>query len=205
MQSKNNICPIIITVIVTAIVVGGGFYFWQQSKIVPEEQSTISEEVTDTSTTDTEESKNEPLTYSTDGVDAAVITISEPFNYTSDKLISMASECGVNQPAGYFDNLIGKFNGTTKTIYNFKYNDSSQATDTFTVTLLPNKTGYTSLDQFKKDFDQCYAGGDAYPTELNKDWLLFVNSCGSGANDNSGNVNGCQAVRDVVEPTLKLN
>jgi hypothetical protein len=82
---------------------------------------------------------------------------------------------------------------------------ASQEPDTFVVTLLPNKAGYTSLDQFKKDFDICAAGGDAYPTMLNSNWLLFVNSCGSGFNDGSGRPIGCDEVQKVVEPTLKLN
>jgi hypothetical protein len=117
----------------------------------------------------------------------------------------MAEECGNNQTASYFSNLVSKFSGATKTVYNFKYTGTSQESDTFVVTLLPNKAGYSSLDQFKKDFDQCYAGGDAYPTMLNSDWLLFVNSCGTGFDDGSGKPIGCQEVRDVVEPTLKLN
>jgi hypothetical protein len=95
--------------------------------------------------------------------------------------------------------------GASKTIYNFKYAGTSQASDTFVVTLLPNKAGYSSLDEFKSDFNQCYAGGDAYPTKLNNNWLLFVNSCSTGFDDGSGNPIGCQEVKDLVAPTLQLN
>ncbi len=80
-----------------------------------------------------------------------------------------------------------------------------QDSSTFVVTLLPNKQGYTSLDQFKKDFDICAAGGNAYPTMLNSGWLLFVNACGSGYDDGSGRPHGCDEVEKVVSPTLKLN
>jgi hypothetical protein len=75
---------------------------------------------------------------------------------------------------------------TTKTSYSFKYTGESQASNTFVTFLLPNKLGYTSLDQFKNDFNNCAAGGNAYPKMLNKDWLLFENSCGSELDDGSG-------------------
>lgn len=148
---------------------------------------------------------NEPLSYSISGVSASVSKETAPFDYTADQLASMAQECGNEPSASYFDSLISTFSDTNKTIYNFKYTGTSQASDTFVVTLLPNKAGYASLDEFKKDFDQCAAGGNAYPKMLSGDWLLFVNSCGTGADDGSGNPIGCQEVQDVVEPTLKLN
>ena len=44
-----------------------------------------------------------------------------------------------------------------------------------------------------------------YPVQMNAKWILFVNSCGTGYSDGSGNPIGCQVVRDIVEPTLKLN
>ncbi|MDP3970588.1 MAG: hypothetical protein Q8P90_02715 [bacterium] len=61
------------------------------------------------------------------------------------------------------------------------------------------------FDQFSKDFDVCAAGGEAYPKMLNNDWLLFTGSCGSGFDDGSGLSVGCDEVKKVVEPTLKLN
>jgi hypothetical protein len=70
---------------------------------------------------------------------------------------------------------------------------------------LPNKAGYTSVDQFKKDFDICSVGGDAYPKLVNKNWLLFTSSCGSGFDDGSGRIHGCDEVQKIVEPSLRLN
>ena len=191
-----------LTIIITAVVVGGGVYWWQQSKVIQEE--IVTTDATKTTTTNKEAPK-EPLTYSTSGISASTSKETAPFSYTADQLVSMAEECGNNQTSSYFSNLISKFSGATKTVYNFKYTGASQGSDTFVVTLLQNKAGYSSLDQFKKDFDQCYAGGDAYPTMLNDDWLLFVNSCGTGFNDGSGKPIGCQEIRDVVQSTLKLN
>ncbi|HBB38347.1 MAG: hypothetical protein UV82_C0009G0048 [Candidatus Magasanikbacteria bacterium GW2011_GWD2_43_18] len=145
-----------------------------------------------------------PITYSTSGVSTSVSQKTAPFVYTANQLESMAKECGTKHEADYFDKLVTKFSGSSKTIYNFKYTGESQGFDTFVVTLLPNKAGYTSLDQFKKDFDLCYAAGDAYPTMLNDNWLLFMSSCGSGGSDGSNKPIGCQEVKDVVEPTIKL-
>lgn len=216
MQQKNNPGTIILTVIITAVLVGGGVYYWSQKKVVQEEVSENSITTTEKANQEVQvepksepvevkEVAKEPLSYSLNGVSGVVSKKTMPFDYTSEQLFSMAQECGSNKTESYFANLITQFNGVSKTLYNFKYTEASQDPDTFVVTLLPNKAGYTSLDQFKKDFDQCYAAGDAYPTMLNKDWLLFVNSCGSGYSDDSGRPIGCQLVSDKVQPTLKLN
>ena len=205
MESKSNVWAIALITTITAVVVGGGVYWWQQNEVVQEEVANVTTDTIKTTTADTEEPK-EPLAYSTSGASVSVSKKTASFGYTADQLVSMAKECGNNQTPSYFSNLVSKFSGATKTVYNFKYSGASQGSDTFVVTLLPNKAGYSSLNEFKKDFDQCYAGGDAYPTMLNNDWLLFVNSCGTGFDDGSGRpIGGCQEVRDVVEPTLKLN
>ncbi|MFA5413552.1 MAG: hypothetical protein WC348_03370 [Patescibacteria group bacterium] len=192
-MGKNNVWVIALAVIITAIVVGGGVYWWQQSKVVQ----------TDT-TADKGELK-EPLAYSTSGVSVSVSKETASFPYSAYQLVLMAEECGNNQTSTYFSNLVSKFSGATRTVYNFTYQGETQDSGVFVVTLLPNKAGYSSLDEFKKDFDQCAAGGDAYPTMLNDNWLLFVKACGTGFDDGSGKPHGCQEVRDVVEPTLKLN
>lgn len=204
MESKSNAWAIALSIIITAVIVGGGVYWSQQSKVVQKEVVNVTTNTTESTTADKEEPE-EPLTYSTNGVTASVSKETKPFGYITDQLVSMAEECGNNQTSSYFSNLISKFRGATKTIYNFKYTGASQESDTFVVTLLPNKASYSSLDEFKKDFDQCNAGSDAYPKMINSDWLLFVNACGTGFDDGSGKPVGCQEVRDVVESTLKLN
>ena len=147
----------------------------------------------------------EPLSYSTANVAVSVSKNTTAFDYNAKQLTEMAADCGSTHAAGYFDELISKFSGSTNQIYNFKYTSASQQSDTFVVTLIPNKADYVSLDQFKKDFDFCAAGEDIYPKMLNKNWLLFVNSCGSGYDDGSGNPIGCQKAKDIIEPTLMLN
>jgi len=203
-QGKFNVWAIALAIVITAVVVGGGVYWWQQNKVVREEVANVTTNTAETTIANKEEPK-EPITYSTNGVSASVSKKTAPFGYTADQLVSMAQECGNEQSVSYFNSLVSKFSGAIKTVYSFKYTGASQESDTFVVTLLPNKAGYFSFDEFKKDFDQCYAGGDAYPTKFNSDWLLFVNFCGTGFDDGSGKPIGCQEVRDVVEPTLKLN
>lgn len=146
-----------------------------------------------------------PLSYSTNGVPVTVSITTAPFGYTAELLKSASELAGKKNETGYFDKLIAKFNGTTKTIYTFQYTGASQDSGKFIITLIPNKAGYTSLGHFKKDFDIYDAGGPAYPNMLNSNWLLFVNACGSGFDDGSGRPNGCDEIRKVVEPTLKLN
>ncbi|HOS88690.1 MAG TPA: hypothetical protein PL121_01640 [bacterium] len=149
--------------------------------------------------------KNDPLSYSIIDNLISVSKEETQFDFTSSQLQSSALECGVNNDSDYFDKLVSKFNNTPKIVYTFKYKENSQDDGIFKVTVLPNKPGYTSLDQFKKDFDLCLAGGDAYPKLVNKNWLLFVSSCGSGFDDGSGRVHGCEEIRKIVEPSLKLN
>ncbi len=145
----------------------------------------------------------EPLIYSV--INASVLKETEIFDFTPEQLETMVAECGTKHKTGYFDNLVDRFNSSTKLIYKFKYQGASQEPDTFIVTLLPNRAGYTSLDQFKNDFEMCAVAGDAYPMKLNNKWLLFISSCESGYGDDSGNPIGCDEVRKNVEPSLKLN
>lgn len=200
-QGKSNVGTVALAIIITAIVVGGGVYLWQKNQTAQPKQEVTTPAVT----TPTKEEPTEPLSYSTNGVSATVSKKTASFDYTAEQLKGMADECSSQHNAGYFDQLVSKFSGTTKTMYNFKYTGTSQDSSTFVVTLLPNKAGYTSLDQFQKDFAICAAGGDAYPTMLNSSWLLFVNACGTGFDDGSGRPHGCDEVEKVVNPTLKLN
>jgi len=149
--------------------------------------------------------KNEYFSYSLKGLPVTVSKETQPFDWTSDKLKALADECGTKYEKGYFDKLVAKFKDTNKVVYNFKYQGASQTNLIFKVTILPNKLGYTSLDKFNKDFQQCFVAGDAYPLLINKDWLLFVNSCGSGIDDESGRPDGCGEVDTAVVSTLKLN
>jgi hypothetical protein len=204
----NQTKAVALAIIITTLVVGGGVYLWQINQVTQPVMQTV-QKVTKPVTTKTpakeEPANSEPLSYSMTGVSATILKNTAPFGYTADQLKSMAEECGSQYEAGYFDKLVAKFSGANKIVYNFKYQGKSQDAGVYTVTLLPNKPGYTSLDQFKKDFDICTAGGDAYPTMLNSNWLLFVNACGTGFDDGSGLPYGCDKVREIIEPSLKLN
>jgi hypothetical protein len=142
----------------------------------------------------------EALSYSVADV-INVLKEDRPFSYTSEQLMEMSDECGVKHDVGYFDKLALKFNNSMETVYSFKYKDDNQDSRAFIVTLLPNKAEYSSLEEFKKDFDLCFAGGDLYPVQLNSDWLLFVSSCGSGVLSDGS----CDEIKKTVEPSLKLN
>ncbi|MEI7452557.1 MAG: hypothetical protein WCK37_05165 [Candidatus Falkowbacteria bacterium] len=149
--------------------------------------------------------KTDEFSYSIVSGSAIVSREVKPFDFTADQLKSTANECGTKYASNYFEKLISKFSGANKIVYNFKYQGVSQDDGIFTITILPNKAGYTSLDQFKKDFDVCAAGGDVYPFLVNNNWLLFVSSCGTGFDDGSGRTHGCDEVEKIVEPSLKLN
>jgi len=201
-QTKTVILFILILVVIFIV---GGFYLWQKDKVANVVQEAYKSNITKTSIEDNL-IKSGPISYSITDVSASVSTTTEPFGFTADKLKSTAEQdCGTQHELNYFNKLIAKFNGATRIVYNFKYEGTSQDAGIYTVMLLPNKAGYTSINQFRNDFNLCYAGGDTYPLMLNSDWLLFVSACGTGYDDGSGRPHGCDEVRKIVEPSLKLN
>lgn len=141
----------------------------------------------------------EPLSYSAEGIN--FLKEERAFSYTAEKLRSMSNECGAEHEEDYFDSLVSEFTNSKEIRYSFNYEEKDQDTRAFTVTLLPNKAEYSSLEEFKNDFNLCAAGGDLYPEQLNKDWLLFINSCGSGSLKDGS----CDEVKKIVELSLKLN
>jgi uncharacterized protein YxeA len=201
-NGKATIYVIIITIII--VIIGGGIYLWQTNK---SGENSNQPSVINTEVEEEQEQGEEQEILSYEIVDSLMEVSKEeaPFDFTASQLQAAAQECGVNNNGlGYFNQLVSKFAGTSKIVYSFKYKGDSQDSGVFKVTIIPNKAGYTSIDQFKQDFDICSAGGEAYPKLVNKDWLLFVSSCGSGFDDGSGLIHGCDEVETIVEPSLKL-
>jgi len=126
------------------------------------------------------------------------------FSNSANELEANAKECGSDHETGYFNSLVEKFYASKKIVYTFTYNGNSQETDTYVVTVIENKANYSSMDEFEKDFDVCYAGGNAYPNKYSEEWLLFVSSCGSGFDDGSANPNGCQEIKNLIETDLVI-
>lgn len=181
---QNKWSTIVGTVLITAVVAGGGVYLWQNA----EQKSEVVE----------------PISYTVTGVPAKVSIETTGFDYDAETLQGLAEECGATHEEGYFESLVETFRDTSKTMYHFTYQGDTQDTGKYTATLLPNVMNYTTMDQFKKDFDLCLAGGEAYPYALNSKWLLFVSGCG-GFDDGSGLPLGCHELSKNIEPTLKLN
>jgi len=185
-------------ILAVIVILGGGIYYFQQ---YISKQGIKSPQI---ETINTPIETSEPLSYSQAGIDVKVSKEIKSFGYTADELKLMAEECGSIHEEGYFESLVAEFSKTSKIVYNFEYQGDSQEGN-YIVTLLPNAMSYSSLDQFENDFGLCAAGGDAYPYMLNSNWLLFENSCGTGFDDSSGRAHGCEDVKKVIEPTLKLN
>ncbi|MDO8657661.1 MAG: hypothetical protein Q7K55_02895 [Candidatus Levybacteria bacterium] len=190
-----------LAIIITAIIVGGGVYIWQHNKVAQLQQA-VEESVT-TKTADKEEPA-EPLSYSTTGINVSVSKKTAPFDYTTDQLKFRAEQCGSQHDVSYFDNLVAKFRGTNKIVYDFKYIGTNQGSDTWTVILLPNKANYSSFDQFQKDFNVCDPNG-YHPEMFNSNWLLFQNGCPLQSDDGSGRPHGCDEMYRIIAPSFKLN
>ena len=120
--------------------------------------------------------------------------------------VSKSLECGTNHPLSYYHGLLDKFSKTDVGVkYAFSYIASKQNQEPYPVEIfvLPNKLGYSTLKQFKSDYDTCAAGG-VYPQLVNNNFLLFESSCSTGVDDGSGRPHGCSEVQDFIDPTLKL-
>ena len=149
---------------------------------------------------------NQPeLEYDLKDVEAEVTQGTEELGFTASQLASRASSCGNDQEKEHFEALVKQFEEARaeRFFYNFKYSGETQGTGTYRVFLMKNVAGYKNLDEFKTDFDLCNAGGFDYPTDLNKDWLLFVGSCRKIGNDTS-KADGCAEIRDALEGTFEI-
>lgn len=124
--------------------------------------------------------------------------------FNADALKSAAQECETEFEDGYYEGMVENLQSAKAQRYVFKHEQDSTGSGQYLVTLVENKTGYESLDKFKKDFGVCAAGSEMHPTLISANWLLFVSSCGVGAGENN-KPNGCAQVEEVVAPSLKLN
>lgn len=120
--------------------------------------------------------------------------------FSVSELMSLSNECGTNKSEQYFIQLLSNYskddNGAE---YHFTYKGQTQDSGDWIVTVILNKIG-----GFKDDFNICEAGANRYPTLASDKYLLFVSSCGTGADDDSGLPHGCDIVRKMVEPTIKF-
>ncbi len=128
------------------------------------------------------EGYGQPLLYSLEKVPRDVNVSYSPvdFPFTVEKLESMAKECGTTHAPGYFAALMEKYKDAHAMRYEFSPSDGNRSDTPYIVTIIPNIPKYRDLNAVKKDFDQCWVAGDAYPFMLNDAWIVFENSCGSG-------------------------
>ncbi|MFZ4648301.1 MAG: hypothetical protein ACOYMB_01550 [Patescibacteria group bacterium] len=213
-KKKSNFKIIIVVILLIGLSAIVGEYVWQKNQATDYEKNILTQKTnnlsssTTSSITDTTTQENGPLLYEINAKQvSATREIDGIFDYTAAELKSRADDCGTKYPEAYFENLVSQFSGAPKIYYIFSYEGSNPANSdgsVYSVTLLPNKAGYTSQDQFKKDFNLCSSGGVDNPLIMNNNWLLFVSSCGSGFNDGSGRINGCDEARKIIEPSLGL-
>ncbi len=116
-------------------------------------------------------------------------------------LSEFISDGCANKSEQYYRQLLSNYSKDDfGTEYHFTYKE--QASRDWVVTVIPNKIGYANLKDFKNDFDICAAGASKYPSLVSEKYLLFIMSCGSGGPDPYAV--GCDLVREIVEPTIKL-
>lgn len=126
-------------------------------------------------------------------------------HFNAKDLENKNQECGINKNQIYFNNLLSKFSSSDKGhIYEISNTKQTQNSSIWKITVIPNKFGYKNLNEFKNDFNLCYAGGDEYPKLVSKNYLLFISSCGTGFDNNSKLPHGCDEIKNILEPIIKL-
>ena len=123
--------------------------------------------------------------------------------FTADELVAASAECGTNHDAAHYQTFINGVAGASSYSYIFTAQGDTQDPMSWTVVMIPNVTGYTTMKDFKADFDICAVGGVTYPLMLNANWLVFSESCGSGYADGTNRPVGCELARRNT--TLSLN
>ncbi len=126
-----------------------------------------------------------------------VVEVFDPRN-----LYANAQECGHGGSEEYFKDLMSGYGEVPATIYDFRYDGRGQEPMNYTVTVVPNLLGFTSLVQLKENFDFCGAGGSMYPVAITEKLFMFKSSCGSGFDDGSGLPVGCQEIEQMLDPQL---
>jgi len=135
---------------------------------------------------------------------------SENFNileyFNAESLAKGSSECGAEYNNELLVNYSNKDEGKKyffsyqNELYNYE-NDPGEKGG-WTITVIPNKLGYTDMSTFEKDFSQCYVGGDSYPGHISENYLFFVSSACGGA-DFYPDLPKCFDLSEFLEPTLE--
>lgn len=225
-MNRKGFAPLIVIGIIAAIVVVGaiGYFLWrhsigsepptqiqQNSPSQGQQTSSSPSQVTNTMISSSSVPAStttwvvEPLSYAASNtlfsVTKQLVPVSNIFTSTD-----LRDNCA-GHPQSYYDGLSQKYSaGDTAMQYTFHYIGATWDPVDYAVTVLPNKLGYKTLADFKKDFDLCATGDEFYPSAVNDRYLLFVPTYTQGDGDNaSGLPDGRDLVGSFVEPTLKLN
>jgi len=114
--------------------------------------------------------------------------------------------CLSNKDIKYFEELLSNFSeediGIEYSFYATEKLVSQREPATLTypwrIIVIPNKIGYTNMEDFEVDFNFCGGtGGTRYPFLMSENYLLFSSPCG-------GLLNICEEIRPLIAPTIKL-
>jgi len=190
-----------VLILLSIFLVIGFFYFWENKNREEKERASIVPDlhkgiagVNQLKEMRDENSASGPLFYTTDGEPINISKVNEIFDYDLDYFKSVKSSCKQVYNSVYFENLISKFEGSNKIVYNFTYNEEESSG--YKVIVMPNKMKYSNLEDFQRDFGFCDDDLDIYTKMFNNSWLLLVSSCKNS---------DCERVKNIIEPNLNFN
>ena len=125
--------------------------------------------------------------------------------FTAAELWQRNQKCGGDRQLAYFKQLLTAFSPTDDGIeYRFVFKGDCQGGRDWSITVVPNKIGYTNFGNFQNDFDLCDINGETYPYLLSKNYLAFCSAPTSGLEASQGLPLGREVLVAFLKPTIKL-
>lgn len=122
------------------------------------------------------------------------------FPYAEEAIQELLRACDKAIEPAHIDEVAKAFSATSGIAYVFTPAEPVDGDSGYVVSAFPNDAKYASFEAFKRDFDLCFVAGNFYPMAANDDFILFENSCGSGA----GEPTDCDAAREAVRDSINL-
>ncbi len=154
---------------------------------------------------------NEPVSFSTNNLNAKIQKWTHPAMNDIEDLITMRSlNSACDQPFGdeQIAALQKAFENEQSILYKIIDPNATEPEDIdlFYVSILPNTMGYKNVLDVREDFVECgnivIARSMLPVVEVNNDWILFAGTaCG---NRGSGKLERCKDAESAIPPTLYL-
>lgn len=121
------------------------------------------------------------------------------FPYAEEAVIALLQDCGKSIDTKHISDVAKAFSKTNGIAYVFTPEHPADGTSGYVVTAYPNDAKYTTFEEFERDFELCFAGGNFYPMASSEDYILFHNSCDTDA----AGVTDCDTAKEALNGSVR--